>query len=203
LYFFCQTHPEELAEQMLVRAADLAELERFQQQEKLRAAKDILKMVAGTREYAQSLARESHMISSEAAFEAQLVESMDAQYEDLERLRDMAVQHAAAGEEKDLLAIVESAKKAEENAMKDVESIEKQFKQLQLGEQELKGMLHELRNLKNEKKIHEWHKEKHDRIWKTVDKASRTLSEVDEARKLIRPERGHFFHSTWDEKRVR
>ena len=195
---------------MLEKATHVAALERHQQQEHLQAAVGSLKMAQRAREYAQSLMTTSpqQWITTQEAWEADLLESMDQQLADLEHLQEdqhNRVPGSQQHEQKQALAMAESAKRLEGEAQERIYKIQEQLEQLEHHENELKAMLQELRSLKkeiSEASDHAKKQERHNRVKETVDKAKYSLSEIERARQVLREEKGKFFHSQWDDRRI-
>ena len=88
-------------EGMMEKAVDMTALKRFQQEERLMEAEKLEANAASKVDYAQQLKEKSKKERQWAQDELALVESIEDGYEDLERLRDMSVAHAASQVEKD------------------------------------------------------------------------------------------------------
>jgi hypothetical protein len=94
---------EDIAATMLDLAADAVALQRYKTMEELDAAQEDLVHAAGDRAAISDLKREAHEAALSAEREATMVEAIDNNYEDTERLREGSVAHAARHLEHDAL----------------------------------------------------------------------------------------------------
>jgi hypothetical protein len=96
---------EGVAEHMLDVAADAVAFQRYKKMEELGAAEQELQHATGDRVQAGALKQEAHEAVLSAEGEVRMLESMDSPYVDGERLRDLAVAHAAHHLEEDALEL--------------------------------------------------------------------------------------------------
>ena len=92
------------------------------------------------------------------AVEVSLVEGLDASYEDIERLRDLSVSHAAHDEGMDWMAKIANAEAVAQKAKAEFTNSEMKLEMLQHQEKELKAALKELHDAKNALMMKQWEK---------------------------------------------
>lgn len=141
---------EALSEIMFEKAADMNAFEKYQQEEKLEQAHEKLDHALGDLEQAQALYEEARGDSEWAEDEAAMVESLDAGYEDMERLRDLSVHHAAHHLEEDARDRVMEATFQELKAELDIEDATELLSILKQNELALKATIQEMRKEKGE-----------------------------------------------------
>ena len=95
-----------------------------------------------------------------AVQQAGMVEGMDDTYEDMERLRDLSVAHAAHDEGMDWMAKVMNAENVAAKARQEFTGAETKLEQLQQNEAELKAALKELHDAKNTLLMKQWEQQK-------------------------------------------
>jgi len=150
----------ELAESMLEMAVDITALQRYRQLELVRSAQKELRQSLDDLQRAKSLKEQAHGEAMSAEHEAQLLESIDAAYEDLERLRDLSVSHAAHHLEHDAKELEIESSFKELEASSQLEEAEAAIEQLEHNEQFLKDSLDALRSVKHDRDMEEWKKSK-------------------------------------------
>lgn len=147
---------EEVGEEMIKKASDVAALLRYKQQEIIDAAEKAIEVADAKRVYAHSLREALHREAMGAEREAKIIDSIDDAYEDLERVRDLAVSHADHHLEEDMkdLEIVSTLEEAE--AFSKQAEATRLLQQLEQNEAELKTMLNELKSLKKDMLMKAW-----------------------------------------------
>jgi len=146
----------DVAEAMLEKAIDTVAVQKYKQQEVLdeeherevHARNDILQ--------ARAIEYEAHSDAMSAEHEVKLLESIDAAYEDLERVRDLSVAHAAHRLEQDAKDIEIDSTFQELEAESEEERAAEMIKQLDRNLAQLKASLEELRKTKNEQTRTQW-----------------------------------------------
>ena len=88
--------------------------------------------------------------------QAGMVEGLDETYEDMERLRDLSVVHAAHDQGMDWMAKVHEAERVAQKARMDFTSAEYKVEELKQNEAELKAALKELHIAKNTLLMNQW-----------------------------------------------
>ena len=141
---------EAVSEIMFEKAAEMTAFEKYQQEEKLDQAHEKLDHALGDLEQAQALYEEARGDSEWAEDEAAMVESLDAGYEDMERLRDLSVHHAAHHLEEDARDRVMEATFQELKAELDIEDATELLSILKQNELALKATIQEMRKEKGE-----------------------------------------------------
>lgn len=139
---------KEISEIMFEKAAEMTAFEKYQQEEKLERANENLDHALGDLEQAQALYEEARSDSQWAEDEAAMVESLDAGYEDMERLRDLSVHHAAHQLEEDARDMVMEATFQELKAELDIEDATELLSILKQNELALKATIQEMRKEK-------------------------------------------------------
>jgi hypothetical protein len=145
-------------EGMLEKAVDMTALKRYQQENRIMQAAEIEASSTSKVEYAQQLKEKAHQESQWAENEAALVESIEDGYEDLERLRDLSVAHAAHQVEKDADEL--SFDGTFEGFVARINRMEATdlLKLLHLKEKNLKATLKQVRALENQQNMEDWAK---------------------------------------------
>jgi len=166
----------DISEEMFEKAADMTSLKKYEQQEKLDEATNHLERAKGDLEQAQALQEEAHGDAEWAEDEAAMVESLDAGYEDMERLRDLSVTHAAQQLEEDARDMVVEATFQELKAEAEQEDAAVLLQKLEQNERLLKVAIQELREEKSQVEAHELSHEliKHVDFVKSVRKILKT-----------------------------
>lgn len=88
--------------------------------------------------------------------QAGMVEGLDATYEDMERLRDLSVAHAAHDHGMDWMAKVQHAERVARKARTEFRNAERKLCELEENEADLKAALKELHNAKNTLLMNQW-----------------------------------------------
>jgi hypothetical protein len=148
------------AEAMVEKAAEMVSFQRYKDEEAIGEADAKLAQAKQDLRHAQARRREAHDQAVGAAEQAALIESIDAAYEDLERLRDLSVVHAARHLEEDTSAQIVEAQFQELDAKMKREYAVDLLKQLEQNEEELKALLKGLKDSKNELAMKKWADEK-------------------------------------------
>jgi hypothetical protein len=149
---------EQVAQVILEKAVDVAAVQRYKQMEIIDEADKEMMHASDDRMRAHALQEKAHAEAMSAEREAGLVESIDAGYEDLERLRDLSVAHAAHHLEDDAGNLAIKSAFSELNAASKKEVATELLKQLEENEAQLKDSLKQLRDARNTKAIEEWKK---------------------------------------------
>jgi len=151
---------EEVAEEMLEKAAAAVAVQKYKFQEELDRAHEELVEADAELERVQALEKEAHGDAAGAELEASLLESIDAAYEDMERVRDMSVSHASHHLEDDLKdAEIDSIYKpmeAEDREEKAAETLDR----LDANLKELRNSVQLLREEKRQRAMKEWDEKK-------------------------------------------
>lgn len=150
---------DEIATMMLEKAAELASLQKFKQAEIIDEAEAEYRHAHGDVETARNLHRSASQDAVAAEIQASMVESIGADYEDRERLRDLSVVHAAHQVEHDAheLEVESQFRELEAEAKRDTAAeLLQQFEQY---ERELKATRKELEAFKRDKAVKTWTEE--------------------------------------------
>ena len=147
---------EEIVEDMLEKAADVAAFQRYRMEEIVEEADDVMKLARDDRRRAHFAKDQAHDEAISAAREAAMVEEFGAAYEDLERARDIAVFHSDHVLEVDAAAIEENSEVIELEAGDRKKQALHLLKELKENEANLRDSLGELRKRKNEQAMGEW-----------------------------------------------
>ena len=172
---------DQVAETILEKAVDVAAVQRYEQMEIIDEASKELMHASDDKVRAHALHEQAHVEAMSAEREAAFVESIDAGYEDLERLRDLSVAHAAHHLENNAKDLeIESAFKELEASSK-MEAAAELLKQLEENEAQLKDSLKQMRDRRNTKAMEEWKKTeapKHDMFLDKVKELRNRLAKV-------------------------
>ena len=141
---------KEVSEEMFEKAAELTAFQKYQQEEKLEEANEHLQKAIGDLEQAQALQEQAHADAEWSQDEANMVESLEAGYEDLERLRDLSVHHAAQHLEEDARELVMEATFQELEAQAEQEDAVNLLRKLEHNERLLKDTIKQLKEEKNQ-----------------------------------------------------
>jgi hypothetical protein len=170
---------EQVAQVILEKAVDVAAVQRYQQMEIVDEAQEELMHATDDRMRAHALHEQAHAEAMSAEHEASLIESLDAGYEDMERLRDLSVAHAAHNLENDTedLEITSAFKEVEASSRK--EAAEELLKQLEENEAQLKDSLKQMRDFPNTKAIEEWKNAEAPKHKMFLDKVKELMNRLD------------------------
>jgi hypothetical protein len=151
---------DQVARAILEKAVDVADLQRHKQMEIIDEAQKELIHASDDKMRAHALHEQAQAEAMSAEREAALIESFDAGYEDMERLRDLSVAHANHDLENDAeeLEMYSSFKELEASAKKEKADI--LLKLLERNEYVLKYSLKQLRDYHYKKAAEEWVKAK-------------------------------------------
>jgi hypothetical protein len=151
---------EQVAQAILEKAIDVADVQRYKQMEIIDEASKELIHASDDKMRAHALHEQAHAEAMSAEREAALLESIDAGYEDMERLRDLSVAHASHDLENDAEEheLYSSFKELEASAKKEKADI--LLKLLERNEAQLKDSLKQLRDFHYKKAAEEWVKAK-------------------------------------------
>jgi hypothetical protein len=181
---------DKVAQTILEKAVDVAAVQRYKQMEIIDEAQKELIHASDDRMRAHALRELAHAEAMSAEREADLIESIDAAYEEMERLRDLSVAHAAHHLENDAKDLeIESAFKELEASSK-MEAGAELLKQLKENEAQLKDSLKQLRDFRNTKAMEEWKKTeapKHDMF---LDKVKGLMNRLDKVKQDVMEDRG-------------
>eukprot|EP00562_Extubocellulus_spinifer_P023138 CAMPEP_0178625024 /NCGR_PEP_ID=MMETSP0698-20121128/7659_1 /TAXON_ID=265572 /ORGANISM="Extubocellulus spinifer, Strain CCMP396" /LENGTH=249 /DNA_ID=CAMNT_0020264163 /DNA_START=15 /DNA_END=764 /DNA_ORIENTATION=+ len=147
---------EEIVEDMLEKAADVAAFQRYRMAEIVDEADDDMKHARDDRRRAHFVKERAHDEAISAAREAAMVEEFDAAYEDLERARDLSVVHSDHSLERDAAVLEEESEIIELDAGDRKKQALHLLKELRENEAELRASLDELRKRRNEQAMGEW-----------------------------------------------
>lgn len=164
---------KDISQEMFEKAVDINALKKYQQQEKLSEANEHLQHALGDLEQAQALQDQARGDAAWSEDEASMVESLDAGYEDLERLRDLSVSHAAHQLEEDCRDQVVEATFQELKAESEVEDATELLRMLEENEAHLKAIIQQMREEKNHELKQQWethHLPKHQEFVDSVRK---------------------------------
>jgi hypothetical protein len=176
---------DQVAQTILEKAVDVAAVERYKQMEIIDEAQKELIHASDDKMRAHALHEQAHAEAMSAEREADLIESIDAAYEDMERLRDLSVAHAAHHLENDAedLEIKSAFKELEASSKMDAAA--DLLKQLEENEAQLKDSLKQLREFRNTKAVEEWKKTeapKHDMF---LDKVKELMNRLDKVKQDV------------------
>jgi hypothetical protein len=143
---------EGVAEKMLDKAADAVAFQRYKKLEELDRAKRELEHATGDKMKANALREEARAAALSAERELGMVESVDSLYEDVERVRDLSVAHAAHHLEDDALEMEVESRFQELEAESKMEDAEKAIAELRSYEVRLRESAKQVRQHKTEKK---------------------------------------------------
>ena len=149
-------HAEEIVEDMLEKAADVAAFQRYRMEEVVEEADDEMRHARSDRRAAHFVKENAHQEAEMAAHDAGMVKDFDGAYEDLERARDLSVVHADHLLEKDAERLELDAETLELEAGDRKKYALSMLKELQEKESELRASLKELRQHKNQRSLEEW-----------------------------------------------
>lgn len=149
-------HAEEIVEDMLEKAADVAAFQRYRMEEVVEEADDEMRHARSDRRAAHFVKEQAHQEAEMAAHDADMVKDFDGAYEDLERSRDLSVVHADHLLEKDAERLELDAESLELEAGDRKKYALSMLKELQEKESELRASLKELRQRKNQHNLEEW-----------------------------------------------
>jgi hypothetical protein len=151
---------EQVAQAILEKAVDVADLQRHKQMEIIDEAQKEMIHASDDKMRAHALHEQAQAEAMSAEREAALLESLDAGYEDMERLRDLSVAHASHDLENDAEEheLYSSFKELEASAKKEKADI--LLKLLERNEALLKDSLKQLRDFHYKKAAEEWVKAK-------------------------------------------
>lgn len=141
---------------LIEQAAKLTAFQRYKVQEIVGETTEEFKRAVGDLAQVKAESRRAHDEAKWASDQMALIESIDAGYEDMERLRDMAVAHASHDIELGLEAREVEALCHELEAYAKHEEALRLLKKLEEREAELKATLKELRSLNNKEKLEQW-----------------------------------------------
>jgi len=147
---------KDISQEMFEKAAEMTSYQKHQQEEKLEEANEHLQHALSDLEHAQALQEQAHGDAEWSEDEAAMVESLEAGYEDLERLRDLSVHHAAHHLEEDARNQVVEATFQELKAEAEQEDAAELLRMLQENEQILKATIQQLKEEKNHKAREKW-----------------------------------------------
>jgi hypothetical protein len=151
---------EQAARAILEKAVDVADAQRHKQMEIIDEASKELMHASDDKKRAHALHEQARAEAMSAEREAALLESIDAGYEDMERLRDLSVAHASRNLENDAeeLEMYSSFKELEASAKKEKADI--LLKLLERNEAQFKDSLKQLRDFHYKKAAEDWAKAK-------------------------------------------
>lgn len=149
-------HAEEIVEDMLEKAADVAAFQRYRMEEVVEEADDEMRHARSDRRAARFVKEQAHQDAAMAAHDADMAKDFDGAYEDLERVRDLSVVHADQLLEKDAERLELNAETMELEAGDRKKYALSMLKELQEKESELRASLKELRHRKNEHSLKKW-----------------------------------------------
>lgn len=173
---------KDVSQEMFEKAAAMNALKKYDQEEKLAEASEHLQHAIGDLEQAQALQEEAHGDAEWSKDEAAMVESLEAGYEDLERLRDLSVTHAAHHLEEDARDLVLEATFQELKAEAEQEDAAELLRKLEQNEAVLKATIQQLREEKNAALKEKWethHLPKHQDFVKTAYKILKRTKIID------------------------
>jgi ribosome-associated translation inhibitor RaiA len=146
----------DLAEAMLSKALATARAKRDVDNEHIEASHKLYdEAMADELECEATL----HMVQEEAVAAEHMVnmlETIDNVYEDLERVRDLSVAHAAHHQEQDIQTACTNAEQVALKAKQDMLNAEDSLHMLEKSEQELKAALKELQKAKQDLQMRTW-----------------------------------------------
>ena len=150
----------DLAETLLTKALATARAKRAVENEHIDASHKLFdQALADELEYEAAL----HIVEEEATAAENMVSmletTIDDAYEDLERLRDMSVAHAAHHQQEDYRAACLNAHQVALKAKEEMLNAEDSLHQLEQSENDLKVALLELHRAKNDLQMRKWAKE--------------------------------------------
>ena len=150
------TSAEAVAERMLDVAADAVALQRYKQVQAVERAEMQLHDASEDRRTAAALKGASHLAAHSAEREADLVESVDAPYEDHERVRELAKAHAAHHREVDAREVELEGIFQELEAEAQQNEARRAIAELREYELRLRESVQQIRRQQCEKALEEW-----------------------------------------------
>jgi hypothetical protein len=171
---------EQVAEALLEKAVDFAAVQRYKQMEIIDKAQKELIHASDDRMRAHTLHEQKHAEAMSAEHEAALLDSIDAGYEDMERLRDLSVSHASHDLENDAeeLEMYSSFKEIEAASKK--EKADKLLKLIERNEAQFKEALKQLRDLQNKMATKKWEKTEAPKHDLSLDKVKEQIIDMYE-----------------------
>ena len=163
--------PIAFTEELLQKAADMAALQRYQQEEIIQDAQKELRHAEMDHVLADAVHQQAHAESQLAQEQVEELEAFEEGYEDQERQRDLSVAHANAHIEHDAEELSIESQFHELEASEKKDRAEEFLHQLEAIETELKETIKAVLKYKNEHSMAEWAKaeaEKHEDFIKTV-----------------------------------
>eukprot|EP00563_Minutocellus_polymorphus_P020786 CAMPEP_0197719684 /NCGR_PEP_ID=MMETSP1434-20131217/3335_1 /TAXON_ID=265543 /ORGANISM="Minutocellus polymorphus, Strain CCMP3303" /LENGTH=255 /DNA_ID=CAMNT_0043304451 /DNA_START=81 /DNA_END=848 /DNA_ORIENTATION=+ len=149
-------HAEEIVEDMLEKAADVAAFQRYRMEEVVEEAEAEMKHARSDRRAAHFVKEQAHREAEMAAHDADMVKDFDGAYEDLERTRDLSVVRADHLLERDAKQLDWDSETLELESGDRKKYALSMLKELQEKESELRASLKELRQRKNQHSLEEW-----------------------------------------------
>eukprot|EP00545_Synedropsis_sp_CCMP1620_P006131 CAMPEP_0119011326 /NCGR_PEP_ID=MMETSP1176-20130426/5600_1 /TAXON_ID=265551 /ORGANISM="Synedropsis recta cf, Strain CCMP1620" /LENGTH=248 /DNA_ID=CAMNT_0006964129 /DNA_START=153 /DNA_END=899 /DNA_ORIENTATION=+ len=148
-----------IAEVMLEKATRMTAFQKDREEQKIDKAGKDMEHAMGDMERAHEIKVQAHNDAIGAEDQAAMIESIDAGYEDFERLRDRSVANAARNQEEDAFNMEIEAQFQILEAESEKETAINLLQQLKQREKDLKVALKEVRDFKNKDAIREWEKE--------------------------------------------
>lgn len=173
---------EEVVQEMLEKAASVTAVQRYMAQDRLEEARMKHERAADDRQRASLWREKAHQDALGAEHEVELVESMNAAYEDLERVRDLSVAHAAHELEEGAKDLEIESTFRDLEAIAQMESAEEALIQLKVNEEHLKESLKQLREMKSDKAVKDWVAAKHHKMHKWfLDRLQEAMHDINDS----------------------
>jgi hypothetical protein len=141
---------------MLHKALDTARAQRDVEFEHSSSARQTFATALGEEMESEAAFIQANADIKGATNQVNMVEGLDAAYEDTERLRDLSVVHAAHDEEQDWMVKVKNAESIASQAKLEFQNAERKLQELEQQEVELKQALKELHVAKNALMMKKW-----------------------------------------------
>lgn len=147
-----------LAEGILDKALKTVAGKRDEEYDHKATASAKLKHALAEQDFAEARREEAHNDAVGAEDQTNLLEAYDNDYEDMERVRDLSVAHAAQQVEKDTEAILLRAQETAAKAEEEVKDTTRSIKELEQNEMELKEMMKKIYEVKKGLTMEKWRK---------------------------------------------
>jgi hypothetical protein len=171
--------PVAFTEELLQKAADMAALQRYQQEEIILDAEKELRHAEMDRVLADAREQQAHAESVLAQEQVEELEAFEDEFEDQERLRDLSVAHAAAHIEHDARDLSIESQFHELEASEKKDRAEEFLRQLEGIEAELKETIKTVLKYKNEHAMKEWAKAEAVKHKDFIDNVKTKLKSID------------------------
>ena len=171
--------PIAFTEELLQKAADMAALQRYQQESIIVDAQKELRHAEMDHVLADAVKQQAHAESVLAQEQVEELEAFEDEFEDKERQRDLSVAHAAAQIEHDAKELSIESQFHELEAAEKRDRAEEFLHQLQEIEAELRETIKTVLQYKNEHAMEEWAKAEASKHKDFIGAVKTKLSSID------------------------